>query len=79
MVWVEAGNWSALQSKLTAGPWHVLHVIAHGGVSDRGGVLALENEATGVRGPGLGPAVRPTAARLSAGAAARRTQRLLLG
>ena len=48
MVWVEAGNWSALQSKLTAGPWHVLHVIAHGGVSDRGGVLALENEATGV-------------------------------
>ncbi len=51
MVWVEAGNWSALQSKLTAGPWHVLHVIAHGGVSDRGGVLALENEATGVSAP----------------------------
>src|SRR4051812_32448615 len=47
MVWVDAGNWGALQSKLTAGPWHVLHVIAHGGVSDRGGVLALENEATG--------------------------------
>ena len=47
MVWVDAGNWSALQSKLTAGPWHVLHVIAHGGASDRGAVLALENEATG--------------------------------
>ena len=47
MVWVEAGNWGALQQKLTAGPWHVLHVIAHGGVRAEGGVLALENEQTG--------------------------------
>ncbi len=47
MVWVEAGSWSALQQKLTAGPWHVLHVIGHGGVRAEGGVLALENEQTG--------------------------------
>jgi len=51
MVWVESGSWKALQSKLTAGPWHVLHVIAHGGVSDKGGVLALENESTGASTP----------------------------
>ncbi len=47
MVWVEGGNWSALQQKLMAGPWHVLHVIGHGGVRAQGGVLALEDETTG--------------------------------
>ena len=47
MVWVESGNWGALQQKLMAGPWHVLHVIAHGGVGAQGGVLALEDEHTG--------------------------------
>ena len=47
MVWVESGNWAALQSKLTAGPWHVLHLIGHGGVGADGGVLALEDEKTG--------------------------------
>ena len=47
MVWVESGNWGALQQQLMDGPWHVLHVIAHGGVSSQGGVLALENEQTG--------------------------------
>jgi tetratricopeptide (TPR) repeat protein len=45
--WVESGNWGALQEKLMAGPWHVLHVIGHGGVSAEGGVLALEDETTG--------------------------------
>ena len=47
MVWVEGGSWGALQHQLMAGPWHVLHVIGHGGVRDGGGVLALEDERTG--------------------------------
>ncbi len=47
MVWVEGGSWGALQHRLTSGPWHVLHVIGHGGVRDGGGVLALEDERTG--------------------------------
>ena len=47
MVWVEGGSWSALQQQLMAGPWHVLHVIGHGGVRGKGGVLALEDEKTG--------------------------------
>ncbi len=51
VVWVEAGNWSALQQQLVSGPWHVLHVIAHGGVGPRGGVLALEHEQTGRSAP----------------------------
>ncbi len=47
MVWVDGGSWSALQQQLMAGPWHVLHVIGHGGVRAQGGVLALEDEKTG--------------------------------
>ena len=47
MVWVEGGNWAALQGKLMAGPWHALHLIGHGGVGADGGVLALEDEHTG--------------------------------
>ena len=47
MVWVEGGSWGALQQQLMAGPWHVLHVIGHGGVRAQGGVLALEDEKTG--------------------------------
>lgn len=47
MVWVEGGHWGALQQKLVTGPWHVLHVISHGGVRGKGGVLALEDEKTG--------------------------------
>lgn len=47
MVWVESGNWGALQHRLMAGPWHVVHVIGHGGVGADGGVLALEDEQTG--------------------------------
>ena len=47
MVWVEGGSWSALQQQLMAGPWHVLHVIGHGGVRGKGGVLALEDEKSG--------------------------------
>ncbi len=47
MVWVEGGNWAALQGQLMAGPWHVLHMIGHGGVGPEGGVLALEDEHTG--------------------------------
>lgn len=51
MVWVESGSWNALQAQLMTGPWHVLHVIAHGGVGDKGGVLTLENESTGASTP----------------------------
>lgn len=47
MVWVESGTWGALQHKLMAGPWHVVHLIGHGGVGAEGGVLALEDENTG--------------------------------
>ena len=46
MVWVEGGNWAALQGKLMAGPWHALHLIGHGGVGADGGVIALEDEHT---------------------------------
>jgi hypothetical protein len=47
MVWVESGTWGALQHKLMAGPWHVVHFVGHGGMSAEGGVLALEDENTG--------------------------------
>ena len=48
LVWVPAGNWAALQECLQDGPWHVLHFIGHGGTeTDRGGLLALEDETTG--------------------------------
>ena len=46
MSWVEPGTWGALQTRLMSGPWHVLHVVGHGGVSPQGGVLALEHETT---------------------------------
>jgi tetratricopeptide (TPR) repeat protein len=45
--WTSSGTWPALQEKLQEGPWHVLHVIGHGGADAAvGGLLALEDERT---------------------------------